>query len=165
MSYEELQDPYGKRFWPKFRGRDGCRTPIPWLSDTMHAGFSEAKPWLPVAMEHVPMAVSVQDADPDSMLAFYRRMLAWRKTQPALAKGDFTLHETTDSVISYVRGHGNRLGLLRLQSRRGAGDRWHCLRATGARSRPGSPERLPRGRSSCRRIRRSSPNGPDKDLD
>ena len=107
VSYEELQDPYGKRFWPKFRGRDGCRTPIPWLSDTMHAGFSEAKPWLPVAMEHVPMAVNVQDATPDSMLAFYRRMLTWRKTQPALAKGDFTLHETTDSVISYVRGHGN----------------------------------------------------------
>ena len=34
-------------------------------------------------------------------------MLAWRKTQPALAKGDFTLHETSDSVISYVRGHGD----------------------------------------------------------
>ena len=34
------------------------------------------------------MAVSVQDGDPESMLAFYRRMLAWRKTRPALAKGE-----------------------------------------------------------------------------
>ncbi len=103
VAYEDLQDPYGKRFWPKFRGRDGCRTPIPWLGDTMHAGFSEHKPWLPVAMEHVPMAVSVQDGDPDSMLAFYRRMLAWRRQHPALAKGDFAIHETSDSLISYLR--------------------------------------------------------------
>jgi alpha-glucosidase len=105
VPFEELQDPYGKRFWPKYRGRDGCRTPIPWLSDTMHAGFSEIKPWLPVAMEHVPLAVSMQDNDPGSMLAFYRRMLAWRKTQPALAKGSFELHQTSDSTISYVRAH------------------------------------------------------------
>ena len=43
VPFEELQDPYGKRFWPKFRGRDGCRTPMPWLSDTLHAGFSETQ--------------------------------------------------------------------------------------------------------------------------
>ena len=41
VPFEELQDPYGKRFWPKFRGRDGCRTPMPWLSDNMYAGFSD----------------------------------------------------------------------------------------------------------------------------
>ena len=105
VPFEELQDPYGKRFWPKFRGRDGCRTPMPWLSDNLYAGFSEAKPWLPVAREHVRMAVSVQDGDPELMLAFYRRMLAWRKARPALGKGSFALQETSDSLISYVRGH------------------------------------------------------------
>jgi alpha-glucosidase len=104
VPYEELQDPYGKRFWPKYRGRDGCRTPMPWLSDTPHGGFSEAKPWLPVALDHLGGAVDVQDGDPDSMLSFYRRMLAWRKERPALAKGGFALQETSDSVISYVRG-------------------------------------------------------------
>jgi alpha-glucosidase len=40
------------------------------------------------------------------MLAFYRRMLAWRKTKPALAKGSFALQETSDSLISYVRSLG-----------------------------------------------------------
>jgi alpha-glucosidase len=105
VPFEELQDPYGKRFWPKFRGRDGCRTPIPWLGETIHAGFSETRPWLPVAMEHVTMAVSVQDQDAESMLAFYRRMLAWRKTQPALAKGTFRIQETSDTTISYLREH------------------------------------------------------------
>ena len=106
VPFEELQDPYGKRFWPKFRGRDGCRTPMPWLSDNLYAGFSETKPWLPVAMEHLRMSVSAQDGDPESMLAFYRRMLAWRKTRPALGKGSFALQETSDSLISYVRALG-----------------------------------------------------------
>lgn len=103
VPYEELQDPYGKRFWPKYRGRDGCRTPMPWLSDNMHAGFSDAKPWLPVALEHLRMAVSLQEDDPTSMLSFYRRMLAWRKAHPVLAKGGFALHRTTDTLVSYVR--------------------------------------------------------------
>ena len=43
VPFEELQDPYGKRFWPKFRGRDGCRTPMPWLSDNLYAGFSRGE--------------------------------------------------------------------------------------------------------------------------
>ncbi|HRO11903.1 alpha-amylase family glycosyl hydrolase [Amaricoccus sp.] len=106
VPFEELQDPYGKRFWPKFRGRDGCRTPMPWLADNSYAGFSDVRPWLPVAPEHVLRAVSVQEGEPESMLNFYRRMLAWRKARPALAKGGFALQETSDSLISYVRTLG-----------------------------------------------------------
>jgi alpha-glucosidase len=79
---------------------------MPWLSDNLYAGFSETKPWLPVAMEHLRVSVSAQEGDPESMLAFYRRMLAWRKTKPALAKGSFALQETSDSLISYVRSLG-----------------------------------------------------------
>jgi alpha-glucosidase len=108
VAYEDLQDPYGKRFWPKFRGRDGCRTPMVWLGDQMLGGFSDVKPWLPVAMEHLRMAVNVQEADPGSMLAFYRRMLALRKARPALIKGGFALHETSEHVVSYLReGEGD----------------------------------------------------------
>jgi alpha-glucosidase len=106
VPYEELQDPYGKRFWPKYRGRDGCRTPMVWQGDHLNGGFSEMKPWLPVALEHLRMSVASQEGDPGSMLAFYRRMLAWRRTRPVLAKGAFTLHQTSDSLISYVRGEG-----------------------------------------------------------
>ena len=134
MPYEDLQDPYGKRFWPKFRGRDGCRTPMVWLGDKMNGGFTEVKPWLPVAMEHLRMAVNVQEADPDSMLAFYRRMLAFRKSRPALAKGGFALHETSQSVVSYVREVGERRGLLRLQPRPGAGRARRCRPGPGGRS-------------------------------
>ena len=30
IAYKDLQDPFGKNFWPEFKGRDGCRTPMPW---------------------------------------------------------------------------------------------------------------------------------------
>ena len=105
VPYEDLQDPYGKRFWPKFRGRDGCRTPMVW-SDEPNGGFSDARPWLPVALEHLRMAVSIQEADPESMLVFYRRMVAWRKTRPALAKGSFEIVATSEDLICYVRRLG-----------------------------------------------------------
>ncbi len=103
VSHEDLQDPYGIRFWPKFKGRDGCRTPMPWASDNGNAGFSDGKPWLPVAVEHLGRAVSAQVGQADSMLEFYRRLIAFRKSQPALAKGDFTLLSATEDVIMFTR--------------------------------------------------------------
>jgi alpha-glucosidase len=105
VPYEDLQDPYGKRFWPKYRGRDGCRTPMAWLSDQMHGGFSNVKPWLPVAMEHLPMSVTNQQANPDSTFAFYRHMIGWRKRFPSLRKGTFEICETAADHVSFLRSH------------------------------------------------------------
>ena len=107
VPFEELQDPYGKRFWPKFKGRDGCRTPFPWSSDRIHGGFSDGQPWLPVAMEHVQNAADTQDASDTSMLNFYRDLIAFRKGYMALMKGEFDLVEARDDFISFERRHGN----------------------------------------------------------
>ena len=30
LAFEDLVDPYGITFWPEFKGRDGCRTPMAW---------------------------------------------------------------------------------------------------------------------------------------
>ncbi len=106
VPYEHLQDPYGKRFWPKFKGRDGCRTPMPWSTDRANGGFSDAAPWLPVAVEHIQSAAEVQDQDPASMLSFYRSMIAFRKAYPALLKGSYLLVEAEDAYLSFVRSHG-----------------------------------------------------------
>lgn len=105
VSYEELQDPYGIRFWPKFKGRDGCRTPIPWSNEGPNGGFTgnNVKPWLPVAMEHLPRCVSAQDGDPTSMLAFYRDLIAFRKAHLALIKGTFEMVESDAEVVSFIR--------------------------------------------------------------
>ena len=48
IAFEDLRDPYGIRFWPGFKGRDGCRTPMVWEAPPPNAGFSSGKPWLPV---------------------------------------------------------------------------------------------------------------------
>jgi alpha-glucosidase len=87
IAYEDLQDPYGIEFWPEFKGRDGCRTPIVWQADNGEGGFSKGKPWLPVTPAHLGRAVSVQADDPDSMLNHYRRALAFRRAHPTLRDG------------------------------------------------------------------------------
>ncbi len=107
VPFEDLQDPYGKRFWPKFKGRDGCRTPMPWSHDRTNGGFSDGKPWLPVAMEHVQVAAETQDSDDGSTLNFYRNMIAFRKNHPALLKGEIELVTVEDDFLSFERTHGN----------------------------------------------------------
>ena len=102
VPYEALQDPYGKTFWPNFKGRDGCRTPMPW-NDTAQAGFSDGKPWLPIPPEHVERNVALQDADAHSVLNAARSFLRWRKTQPALRQGSIRFIDTPEPVLAFVR--------------------------------------------------------------
>ncbi len=88
LAYEELRDPYGIYFYPEYKGRDGCRTPMPWRTAAAHAGFSTAKrPWLPVNISHRALAVDVQEQQADSPLAFTRAFLAFRKTNMPLTRG------------------------------------------------------------------------------
>ena len=105
VAYEDLQDPYGKQFWPKFKGRDGCRTPIPWVTDNQNGGFSDVQPWLPMAMEHLFRAVGAQIGDEESTLRFYRKMIAFRKSYPVLAKGSLEVFEAADGVLTFIRRH------------------------------------------------------------
>ena len=108
VAFDELQDPYGIRFWPKFKGRDGCRTPMVWMQDNQNGGFSEAKPWLPVAMEHLNRAAMAQANDAASTLNFYRSMLAFRAQHPAFAKGSLTIVEARDDYIAMIREHDGK---------------------------------------------------------
>ncbi|WP_371872831.1 alpha-glucosidase [Notoacmeibacter sp. MSK16QG-6] len=103
VPYEDLQDPYGIRFWPAFKGRDGSRTPMVWSHHAPHGGFSSARPWLPVANSHLDLSVTLQEEDSNSLLHFYRTLTAFRHTHPALAKGTIVFHQTDDRVLSYER--------------------------------------------------------------
>ena len=59
IAFEDLRDPYGIRFWPAFKGRDGCRTPMPWEASRAHAGFTMAdKSWLPVPYQHANNSIA-----------------------------------------------------------------------------------------------------------
>jgi len=102
-SRDEVQDPIGKLGWPLVKGRDGERTPMQW-SDGVNAGFSVAKPWLPVPASAKTHNVATELKDPDSVLNFYRQLLALRHTEPALLEGDYLALNVDDpNVFAYLR--------------------------------------------------------------
>ena len=102
IEQHQLQDPYGITFWPRFKGRDGCRTPMPW-TDTVGGGFSDSVPWLPVPEQHLTRAVSVQDGAPGSVLNAYRAFTTWRKQQPALLWGDIQFYDFGNNILAFTR--------------------------------------------------------------
>ncbi|MCE9682531.1 alpha-amylase family glycosyl hydrolase [Halomonas alkalisoli] len=114
LSFEQLVDPAGITFWPSYKGRDGCRTPMPWVGDAPHGGFSTAAPWLPVSEAHLGLAVDRQERDPDSLLHAYRDLLAFRRRQPALIKGEIRYQPLQDDVIRLERRHGDERLLVAL---------------------------------------------------
>jgi alpha-glucosidase len=105
IAYEDLQDPYGIEFWPEFKGRDGCRTPMVWVQDNGNGGFTSApRGWLPVPAAHLPLAVAVQGDG--AMLAHYRALLAFRRAHPVLATGEMTPVAVEGDVACFTR-HGD----------------------------------------------------------
>jgi len=103
---DRLQDPYGRAFWPEFKGRDGCRTPMPWESAAPHAGFSTVEPWLPLPESHRRLAVSEQEADGESPLNSLRRLLRWRRRHPALIDGALTPLRLDAELVAFERSTG-----------------------------------------------------------
>src|SRR5690606_7828497 len=109
VPFEALRDPYGVTFWPNFKGRDGCRTPMPWNGGA-GAGFTSGTPWLPIPAAHRRISVAAQDADPSSTLNVVRRFLRWRAGHAALVEGDIAFLDAPEPVLAFVRSHaGERL--------------------------------------------------------
>lgn len=111
LSFEQLQDPYGISMWPEAGGRDGCRTPMPWQADAVNGGFGEGTPWLPVAPEHLPLSVDVQDTQDDSLLNYYRHWFKARRAIPALWLGEIEFLAQDEQVLAYLR-HYEQKSLL-----------------------------------------------------
>ncbi|WP_284375461.1 alpha-glucosidase [Amylibacter marinus] len=104
VPFSALQDPYGIEFWPEFKGRDGCRTPMVWDQSGENAGFSTSNtPWLPVSKEHLKSSVAAQEDAPDAVLHHYRRAIALRSEHPALAKGKHADIQVNGTVLSFIR--------------------------------------------------------------
>ncbi|WP_435168507.1 alpha-amylase family glycosyl hydrolase [Falsirhodobacter sp. 1013] len=103
LTFEDLQDPYGKEFWPEFKGRDGARTPMAW-DETANGGFSaNAKPWLPVPLDHVARSVAGQQGVPGSMLEHYRAALRLRRDHPTLKHGAMDAMWTAGDLVQFLR--------------------------------------------------------------
>ena len=107
IPFERLVDPEAIANWPETLGRDGARTPMPWNASAPHAGFSTAGPWLPVDPRHPPLAVDRQQADPDSLLNLTRRLIAMRKTEPALRLGALRFLDGPEGILAFERSVGD----------------------------------------------------------
>ena len=99
---EDIQDPYGKNF--AHAGRDGCRTPIPWTSGALNAGFTTGQPWLPIPTAHGPLAVEAQSHDANSVLEFARGLVSLRQSTPGLKEGRLESIELDGGLIRLRKG-------------------------------------------------------------
>ncbi|WP_170328448.1 alpha-amylase family glycosyl hydrolase [Ruegeria arenilitoris] len=103
VPFEKLQDPYGIEFWPEFKGRDGCRTPMVWAAQDEQSGFSTGDPWLPVSAAQSEQAVDRLETDGQSMLHHYRRAITLRHAHPALATGAQSEMQQIGPVLMFQR--------------------------------------------------------------
>jgi alpha-glucosidase len=111
---EDVQDPIGKIGWPEEKGRDGERTPMQW-DNSKDSGFSTSdRTWLPIPPSAAEYNVSAESRDPNSILSFYKRLLALREREPALRNVQY------GSYVSLDRDDPNVLAFLRKNP--GSGD-------------------------------------------
>ncbi|MCM5557467.1 alpha-amylase family glycosyl hydrolase [Pleomorphomonas sp. JP5] len=102
LTLDQVRDPAGLEFWPEYKGRDGCRTPMAWTTDA-GAGFSAATPWLPVPKAHLPSSVAAQEADATALLHHYRRAIALRRQFGALRNGAMDDLVADGDLLRFVR--------------------------------------------------------------
>lgn len=137
IPFSRIQDPPGRRFWPFYRGRDGCRTPMPW-NGTSSGGFSKAEPWLPMEPSFKVRNIEVQQGDPDSLFHVYRRCLALRRAHVSLRDGDFSLIDfQREALVGWSRSHQEEKALVVLNFSKSpvsftfpGGGRWECMLGT-----------------------------------
>lgn len=104
IKYKDLVDPYGITFWPEYKGRDGCRTPMAWNSNKPNGGFSNCvKPWLPIDLSHIKDAANNQINENTSIYTIYKNMLSFRENHQSLKNGSIEILYADDSLLKIKR--------------------------------------------------------------
>ena len=95
--------------------RDNARTPMQWNAEK-NAGFTTGTPWLKVNDNYTEINMETQDTDPDSVLNYYRKLIALRKSpayKEVFAYGEFLpVYQNTSSVMAYYRKTENQRILI-----------------------------------------------------
>lgn len=87
----------------KISARDNGRTPFQWDA-TSNAGFTNGKPWLKVNPNYKTVNAAAEDADPNSCLNYFRKLVKLRKGDPVLIYGKYTLFDKDNpDVYAYTR--------------------------------------------------------------
>ena len=104
VPFELMQDSFGITHWPKFKGRDGCRTPIPWNEIAPAYGFSSVeKTWLPISSKHGQKNTVSQSMQNNSVLNTTKRLIKFRNENLALRLGDFSIEKLNDQCLKIER--------------------------------------------------------------
>jgi alpha-glucosidase len=103
LSRSQIQDPVGKKYWPFYKGRDACRSPMQWTG-LKNSGFSEGNPWLPVHPNYQNRNVRAQLRDPDSLINLYKKLVKLRRQHPVLINGNLSfINDLPNNVLIYQR--------------------------------------------------------------
>ena len=85
------------------RSRDNARAPYQWDA-TENAGFTAGKPWLKVNSDYPQVNLEADREDPQSIFAFYQKLIRMRKECPAIVDGDLKfLMEDSEKMLVYLR--------------------------------------------------------------
>lgn len=88
----------------KAKGRDNARTPMQWSAGE-NAGFTTGEPWIMLNPNYTGINAETEESDPDSVLNYYRALIALRNSTPALLYGDWReLLPESCQVVAYTRG-------------------------------------------------------------
>jgi alpha-glucosidase len=105
---EDVKDPIGILGWPKEKGRDGERTPMQW-TPAKDAGFSTADhTWLPIPPNYVTVNAQSETTERNSMLNYYKSLLALRNSAPAFTHAPERMITTSNDadILAWARGTG-----------------------------------------------------------
>ena len=108
-----LQDPIADSIAGLPDGRDAVRTPMQWDASRF-AGFSDVAPWLPIADNGHGLNVAQQRSDAGSLYNLYRRLIALRRSSPALLEGAYCPVMTHDQVLVFARVAGTERMVIAL---------------------------------------------------
>ncbi|MFZ1527689.1 MAG: alpha-glucosidase [Ferruginibacter sp.] len=102
----------------KISSRDNGRTPMQW-DTSINAGFGTGKPWLPVNENYKTVNVNAAETDPNSCLAYFKKMIKLRKENPVLIYGRYTLLDAENpDVFAYIRELNSKKFLVLLNFRK-----------------------------------------------
>ncbi len=112
LPFEDLRDPVGLTLYPDNKGRDGCRTPMPWVKDKKNAAFSDSDPWLPVGDKHFELAVDQQVKSPGSTLMQTQALISFWREHRDLRDRDFRFLPCPEGTIALARHHSDKAIIL-----------------------------------------------------
>lgn len=92
--------------------RDHSRTPMQWTAEK-NGGFTTGTPWLAVNPNTQAINVAAEEADPDSTLNFYKKLIQFRKGEATFVEGSFDLILANDpQIFAYLRKDQDKTFLI-----------------------------------------------------